>query len=418
MTYSSGGLIQAADYNGFVSTNVGANLNAVLNTAYGQTAIATVGTTGSTGDITSVTLATAGVLTVTSGTYFIGQEIQVTGTFSAGSISGYTTGTKYYIIAVNSATSITISATPSGSAVTSTAGTATPGATFTITSPASTVTATQWGTLVNSIASMGTHTNTTITARSAPTAGSTINVLTAVNTDLTNIYNNRYNAYAVGTQYTAWTGTNSYTAGRGSSGGAAWSMVFTNVITWSSAAAANYFFNAGGIIKSQTSKTSTGATGDPEWNDLANTLAGQIYITGASASKTIVGEAYTGTTKKGGTGTPTTLSTTTGWDALVAGAASTLIYRQYADTAPYTNNYIEIYANKNAAGTELTLICGWYANDTNVAPTGGTDPISGGTAPTGATPGTAPCTIVTYFPPETTNLSNTWGTPTVAASIA
>jgi hypothetical protein len=264
---------------------------------------------------------------------------------------------------------------------------------------------------------MGTHTNTAITARSAPTTGATINVLAAVNTDLTNIYNNRYNAYAVGTQFTGWTGTNSYTAGRGSSGGAAWSMGFTNVITWSSAAAANYFFNAGGIIKSQTSKTSTGATGDPEWNDLANTLAGQIYITGASASKTIAGEAYTGTTKKGGTGTPTTLSTTTGWDALVAGAASTLIYRQYADTAPYTNNYIEIYANKNAAGTALTLICNWYANDSNVPPTGGTDPISGGTAPTGATPGTAPCTIVTYFPPETTNLTNTWGTPTISASI-
>lgn len=327
MTYSSGGLIQAADYNGFVSTNVGANLNATLNTAYGQTAIATVSTAG-------------------------------------------------------------------------------------------TVTATQWASLVNSTASMGTHTNTTITARSAPSAGQTINVLAAVNTDLTNIYNNRYNAYAVGSQFTGWTGTNSYTAGRGSSGGAAWSMVFTNVITWSSAAAANYFFNAGGLIKSQTSKTSTGATGDPEWNDLANTLAGQIWISGASASHTIAGTAYTGTTKIGGTGTPTVLSTGTGWDALVAGAASTLIYRQYADTAPYTNNYIEMYASKNGAGTALTLTCGWYANDSNVPPTGGTDPVSGGTAASGATPGTAPCTIVTYYPPETTNLSNTWGTPTVTASIA
>ena len=44
MTYSSGGLIQAADYNGFVDTNVGANINAtwgtgVTSAGYGQTAI-------------------------------------------------------------------------------------------------------------------------------------------------------------------------------------------------------------------------------------------------------------------------------------------------------------------------------------------------------------------------------------------
>ena len=326
MTYSSGGLIQAADYNGFVSTNVGANLNATLNTAYGQTAIATVSTAG-------------------------------------------------------------------------------------------TVTATQWASLVNSTASMGTHTNTTITARSAPSAGQTINVLAAVNTDLTNIYNNRYNAYAVGSQYTAWTGTNSKTSQTGSSGGGTWTITFTNVVTWTSAAAAGYFFNAGGLIKVDVSKTSTGLTGDPEWNDLANTLCGDIYISGLATSHTIAGVAYTGTTKVGGTGTPNTLSTSTGWDALVAGDAATIVYKQFADTAPYTSNYIQHTLAKNAASTALTITTTWVAVDTNVPPTGGTDPISGGTAASGATPGTAPCTIVTYFPPETTNLSNTWGTPTVTASV-
>ena len=212
MTYSSGGLIQATDYNGFVSTTVGANVNATWNSTYGQTAIATVGTTGTTGAIASVTLATAGVLTVSSGTYFVGQEITVTGSFSAGSISGYTTGTRYYIIAVGSATSITISATPSGSAVTSTAGTATPGATFTITGSASIVTATQWASLVNTVTNMAAHQPTVITARSAPTAGTTISVLAAVNTDITNCFTNRYNAYAQGSQFTGWTGTNAKTA--------------------------------------------------------------------------------------------------------------------------------------------------------------------------------------------------------------
>lgn len=326
MTYSAGGLIEAADYNGFVSTNVGANLNAVLNTAYGQTAIATVSTAG-------------------------------------------------------------------------------------------TVTATQWASLVNGLASMGTHTNTTLTSRTAPTTGSTINILANVNADLTSVYSNRYNAYAVGSQFTGWTGTNSKTSQTGTSGGTTWTITFTNVVTWTSSAAAQYFFNAGGLIKIQTSKSSTGLTGDPEWNDLATTLCGAIWVSGLATSHTIAGTAYTGTTKIGGTGTPTTLSTGTGWDALTAGAAATIVYKQFADTAPYTSNYIQHTLAKNAASTALTITTTWVAADTNVPPTGGTDPITGGTAASGATPGTAPCTIVTYYPPETTNLSNTWGTPTVVASV-
>jgi hypothetical protein len=31
---------------------------------------------------------------------------------------------------------------------------------------------------------------------------------------------------------------------------------------------------------------------------------------------------------------------------------------------------------------------------------------------------TAPTTLVTYIPPSTTYLSNSWGTPTIAASVA
>ena len=314
MTYSSGGLIQATDYNGFVSTTAGANINATWNTAYGQTALSTVAAAG-------------------------------------------------------------------------------------------TVTATQWASLVNTTASLGTHTNTVITARTAPTTGTTISVLAAVNTDITNVFNNRYNAYAVGSQFTGWTGTNSKTAGTGPG---AWSITFTNTVTWTSAAAATYFFNAGGLIKIDVSKTATGQTGDPEWNDLANTLCGDIWISGLATSHTIAGVAYTGTTKVGGTGAPNILSTGTGWDALVAGAAGTIEYKQFADTAPYTSNFIQHTIAKGASSNTLTITTLWSASDG--------DAISGGTAASGATPGTAPCTIVTYYPPETNTLTNTWGTPTVAAS--
>jgi hypothetical protein len=252
---------------------------------------------------------------------------------------------------------------------------------------------------------MGSQTGTTITARTAPTAGTTIGILAAVNTDLTNVTTNRNNAVANGTQFTGWTGTNSKTA---ATSGSPWSITFTNTVTFASADAMRYFFNGGGRIKLDVSKTATGATGDPEWNDLANTLCGDIYISGAAASHTIAGTAYTGTTKIGGTGIPNTLSTGTGWDALVAGAAGTIVYKQFADTAPYTSNFIQHTIAKGASSTTLVITTLWSASDG--------DPITGGTAPSGATPGTAPCTIVTYFPPETTNLTNSWGTPTITAT--
>jgi hypothetical protein len=314
MTYLSGGLIQAADYNGFVNTNAGANINATWNTAYGQTAIASVSATN-------------------------------------------------------------------------------------------TVTATQWASLVNTITNMAAHQPTTITARTAPVTGNTISILSAVNTDITNCFNNRFNATAVGTQFTGWTGTNSKTA---ATSGATWTITFTNTVTFTSAAAATYFFNAGGVINVQVAKSATGNLGDPEWNDLANTLCGVIRITKGGLTQTIAGTAYTGTTKIGGTGTPNTLVTGTGWDSLTAGAAATIVYKQFADTAPYTANFIQHSIAKGASSNTLTITTLWSASDG--------DAISGGTAASGATPGTAPCTIVTYFPPSTTYLTNSWGTPTVAAT--
>jgi hypothetical protein len=92
--------------------------------------------------IASVTIAdTAGTLTVTSATYVVGQQVTITGALSAGSISGYTTGTTYYIGKVNSLTSIQITSTYAKAVavtpvldVVTTTGTATPGATFTLVS--------------------------------------------------------------------------------------------------------------------------------------------------------------------------------------------------------------------------------------------------------------------------------------------
>jgi len=322
MTYSSAGLIQATDFNGFASTNAGANVNDLWATGsgdkgYGQTGISTVSALG-------------------------------------------------------------------------------------------TVTATNWASLVNTISSLGAQTNTAITARTAPTTGTLISILSALNTDLTNITTNRNNAVGTGTQYTGWTGVNSKT---GATSGATWTITFTNTVTFASSDHARYFFNGGGRIKLDFSKTQTGDLGDPEWNDLANTLCGDIYFTGAAASKTIAGTAYTGTTKIGGTGVPNTLLTSTGFFALAPNTSNLIIYKQFADTAPYTNNFIQVAVSTNNPINTLTFTTTWSASDG--------DTISGGTASSGATPGTAPTTICTYFPPSTTYLTSaSWGTPTVTATTA
>jgi hypothetical protein len=73
---------------------------------------------------------TGGQFSCTATNISIGQEIVVSGTLTGtGTITGYTNPKSYYVIATNNTTTFTLSATPSGSAITTTAGT-TAGLTF------------------------------------------------------------------------------------------------------------------------------------------------------------------------------------------------------------------------------------------------------------------------------------------------
>jgi hypothetical protein len=331
MTYSSGGLIQATDFNGFVSTTSGANLNDIWSTGstdkgWGQTAVATASTGG-------------------------------------------------------------------------------------------TVTATQWASLVNNLASAGSQTNTTLTSRSAPTAGQTIGILAALNTDLTSVTTNRGNAVGAGTEYGTFTGTTSKTTATGSAQ-TTWTITFTHTVTFPSANQARYFWNAGGRVRLQYGKSSTGTDIDADWNTFAG-LCGSIYISGRvnSAAQTIAGTSYTGTTRIGGTGgTQTTLATTTGWYQLTGTPAT--IFQLNNTASPYTGEYIQTTATQTST-TVLTLTTTWF--QPAVSGAGKSCNISGGTAtssPSTTITGTAPTTLCTYIPPSTTYLSASWGTPTIAASVA
>jgi len=282
---------------------------------------------------------------------------------------------------------------------------------------AGTVTATQWATLVNNLANLGSHQGTTITARTAPVAGNTITILNAVATDINTLTGSRGNAAASGTEYGIFTGTTSKTTATGS-GQAAWTITFTHTVTFASADALRYFFNAGGIVRLKYGKSSTGTDADPDWNNLAG-QCGSINLTGRvnSASQTIAAQAYTGTTRLGGTGgTQTTLATTTGWYNLTG--SPTTIFQLNDAVSPYSTNFIRTQATATSS-TVLTLVTVWSDDGTSGA--GTTANISGGiatTSPSTTITGTAPTTLVTYLPPSTTYLSAAWGTPTIAASVA
>jgi hypothetical protein len=278
-----------------------------------------------------------------------------------------------------------------------------------------TVTATQWATLVANLATSGSQTNSTLTSRTQPVAGNVIAILANVATDINTITNNRGNAAGSGTEYGIFTGTTSKTTATGS-GQAAWTITFTHTVTFASANAARFFWNAGGIVRIKYGKSSTGTDHDADWNTLASNC-GSINITGRvnGAAQTIAATSYTGTTRIGGSGSAT-VATTTGWYNLTT--SPTTIFQINNPTAPYTPEFIRTTATATSA-TVLTLVTTWSDDGTGVI--GATSNITGGTAtasPSTTITGTAPTTLVTYLPPSTSFLTNSWGTPTIAASVA
>ena len=280
-----------------------------------------------------------------------------------------------------------------------------------------TVTATSWAALVANLATAGQQTSSTLTSRTQPVTGNVIAILANVATDINTITLNRGNAVASGTEYGVFSGTTSKTTATGS-GQAAWTITFTHTVTFASADAARYFWNAGGIVRLQYGKSSTGTDHDPDWNTFAGQV-GSINLTGRVNSNTqlIAGQAYTGTTRLSGSGgTQTTLTTTTGWYNLTG--SPTTIFQLNNVTAPYQPEFIRTTATATSS-TVLTLVTTWV-DDGSSGP-GVSSNISGGTAtasPSTTITGTAPTTLCTYIPPATTYLSASWGTPTIAASVA
>lgn len=264
-------------------------------------------------------------------------------------------------------------------------------------SAGATVTAAQWTSLFSTITSAAAHQGTSITALSNPSAGQTISAIAAVNTNISAIYDVPYrnNAAAVGSTITA-----NGVATRSTSW--ATSLTATHTITFSSANAARYFFNAGGRI-TWAGARSGGATNlqNTAWTDLF-TACGTLNWTTGTSNQTIAGTTYTGTTKVGGSGSTSIYLSGVGFYDLTT--SNQEVFKQFASTYVYTGNYVSINIKADAAAGSATVI------------TLTVTMVDANTKPGDVVDGTLTSTV-TAVAPSTTYLSASWGTPTLSSSI-
>ena len=251
------------------------------------------------------------------------------------------------------------------------------------------VAAPAWNSLITNMAKSATHQGSTITALTPPVAGDRIDYLAAIATNMTTLNTNRLNCAAVGTDI-----TNSATrvAPWGSGQGIP-TITSTITIVFSSGSNARYFFNAGGSIL--ISAATIGGSGYPEnlaWQNLCTDI-GTIGLPAVSTTQSLGGVSYTGLTKFGGGGSAPTIYVRNGFYNLVGTPAT--FFRQYSNYSVYTNDYINITYERLAGTVTITM----QFVDTNTFFANTVDSQLRVTA--------------TARQPETTNIANSWGTPTV-----
>ena len=273
-----------------------------------------------------------------------------------------------------------------------------------------TITATQWETLVGRMETIAAHQGSSVTAVATITAGDTITALANFQTDVNTIWANRLNAAASGSAITSGGASSRTTAWAGTGGPQ--EVQTTQRVAFASAAAARYFFNGGGLV-TMTFSRSGGTTNDKntEWTDLC-TKMGTVTLSGSN-SHTVNSTSYTGTTQTGGAAGGTgSAKSTLDYHALT-GSNQQLIVK-YADTAPYTANYIKVEALASGANLDIHTAFQDDAADTGnpAYPTAGDSQILD------VVNGTLTVTI-TAVPPSSTYLTGSpWGTPTLSTTEA
>jgi len=274
------------------------------------------------------------------------------------------------------------------------------GSTLSSVSAGSSITATQWETMLSRLETIASHQATSGVSFSTISAGSTISALTDLSGDISTCTTNRGNLHAHGSDITA--NSNNTTT---------WNThtTFTATANFSSDANAKEFFNCGGMIGINFTNQGGGSgSKDTGWGNLISAF-GTVWLTsagssGPASSVTLAGTSYQGTDKKGGSGSVTTESNT-GFFNLTGSYQET--FKQYDSTYLYTSNYITCKYKYNSGNGDVTIEV-YLRDDAN----------------TSGNPGaTQDETInlniqcnLTIRQPSTTYISKSWGTPTASVS--
>lgn len=259
-----------------------------------------------------------------------------------------------------------------------------------------TVTATQWATLINTLNSANTHINGTDSGLTANTAGQIIGFSGALQTKVNGVNTDRMrfasNSATIAnhnslTAYAAWTSTTTTTT---------LTRAFGAQVAFTSPDRARFFFNAGGRLKFNISGAGTGSSRSTAAQNMCGYLGGVALF----AANTSGGRAGTG-------GTVTTNLTNVGYYGLTT--ANVNFVAVTGVTTNYTTDTGTIAVRTNGPvgsfrdnGTQIQF---WATiNSTSGANAGGSfdDTLNL----------TVTVTVDVSYP-ETVNLSNTWGAVTV-----
>lgn len=259
-----------------------------------------------------------------------------------------------------------------------------------------TVTATQWSSLINTLNSVSTHQSGSGSGISAVTSGSTIAYLSSLSTSLGTVYTNRLNFATQGTTTTGSTYSPAFSAGNSY---AAQTWTFTRTITFASANQARYFFNAGGQLNfvtiSAVNNDASGRSGD--WVTLIGTNLVNISAFRAQSNG---GKSGTG-------GTVNTNNTALGYYNLTTTAQT--IAKITSTTYTYTSDYVQVDVRSNGAqganGDTGSII---YLDFTVYSQAHDSLHLFNQTLNV-----TWNHRIDVVYP-ETTNLTNSWGTVTIS----
>ena len=206
-------------------------------------------------------------------------------------------------------------------------------------SAGNTITAAQWNSLWTAMTNMANHTNDTITSAASVSTGDTIAIKAALQADLNTLAASSAAGSPNATAISDSAATNKDTGAitRGTSANAACTYTFA------SANARRWFFNTGGKLKVSFSRVGSGGAGkNTEWDDITSRM-GTIILS------------QTATTRSGGSGTNTTISSATGFEDLTTG--DTTIATATANTGFYNSDAITLNAKLSGNNIILTATC-------------------------------------------------------------